>query len=161
MTNRAVIPLMALALFAFSAVVNDAAASNIPLPLTVHDDRDFDGTITVETAEFAIVFSEFFNGGIRDLYDLSADPGRSDNLATASNGGTYGQGALFDWDFYLGSTPANAYEFMTTMGSNASAGAAVLEILENSAARVQIQQSGHPRLNNGQGPPGDPFPELE
>ncbi len=161
MTNRAVITSMALAMSTFCGVVDDAAASNSALPLTLTDDRDFDGTITVETAEFAIVFSEFFNGGIRDLYDLSADPGRSDNLATASNGGTYGQGALFDWDFYLGNSPANAYEFMTTMGSNANAGAAVLEILENSAARVRIRQSGHPRLNNGQGPPGDPFPELE
>lgn len=138
-----------------------AGAANFARPLVVSDDRATDGTVAVETGEFALVFSRHFNGGIRDLFDLGFDPGRSDNLATASAGGFYSNGALFDWDFYLGTDGGNVGEFMTTMGHNADPGDLVFDVLENSPARVRILQSGHPRLNNGQGPPGDPFPELD
>ena len=50
---------------------------------------------------------------------------------------------------------------MTTVGTNFDPGALSFDILENTSARVRILQAGHPRLNNGLGPPGDPFPELE
>ncbi len=137
------------------------AAGNIALPLVLTDNRATDGTIIVETEDWKLVFDEAFNGGMSRWYDLAFDPGQTDNLATESGGGGYGQGVLFDYDVYLGAGFNDAQEFMTTMGRNSDPGALELDIVENTALRVRIRQSGHPRLNNGQGPPGDPFPELK
>jgi len=50
---------------------------------------------------------------------------------------------------------------MTTLGKNSSVGRATLEILENTPVRLRVRQFCHPRLNNGDGPPGDPFPEFD
>jgi len=137
------------------------AAGNIPRPLVTTDNLSTDGTIAVETTEWKLVFDEHFNGGISQWYDLAHDPGQTDNLATDASGGYYGQGVLFDYDFYLGVGLSGGQEFMTTMGRNADPGSLELAIIENTPARVRILQRCHPRLNNGAGPPGDPFPELK
>ena len=138
----------------------ETALAASALPLTVTDTRAQNGSITVETGEWRLVFSDRFNGGPAGWYDLAFPGGATDNLATASAGGFYSNGVLFDYDVYLGTSGANAIEFMTTQGTNATPGALEFELLETTPARVQILQRGHPRLNNGQGPPGDPFPEL-
>ncbi len=137
-----------------------AFGGSIQTPLTLTDTRAVDGAISVETDEWKIVFSDRFNGGIHQWYDLTADPSETDNLTTASSGGFYNTGTLFDYDVYLG-FGFDVIEFMTTVGTNANPGALQFSILENTPARVRILQSGHPRLNNGQGPAGDPFVELE
>ena len=142
-------------------VAGIAHADSVALPLAVTDASGVDGTVTVETSDWKLVFSEGFNWGPHQLFDLGADPGQTDNLATDSFFGDYSQGVLYRYDVYLGTTAANAQEFQTTLGRNASPGTATLEVLENTAARVRLRQFGHPRLNNGTGPPGDPFPELE
>ncbi len=138
-----------------------ATGARAALPLTVSDTRAQDGNITVQTGAWRLVFGEAFNGGPYRWFDLAWPGGDTDNLATASAGGAYSNGSVFDYDVYLGTDGSNAIEFMTTMGSNADPGALSFEIFENTAARVRILQEGHPRLNNGQGPSGDPFPELD
>lgn len=149
-------PLAALAA-AVALVAGTAAADPT---LTLADTRALDGGITIETGEFRLAFSERFNGGIHRWFDLSADPGASDNLTTASYGGIYNTGTLFDYDVYLGFGSSQVNEFMTTVGMNAAPGALELEILESTPVRARILQKGHPRLNNATGPPGDPFIEL-
>lgn len=128
--------------------------------LSLSDTRATDGAVTVETADWKLVFGEAFNGGIHQWYDLSFDPTESDNLTTESSGIGYNTGTLFDYDVYLGFQFSQINEFMTTVGPNASTGALVFDVLENTSTRVRIEQTGHPRLNNGTGPPGDPFIEL-
>ena len=136
------------------------ASAHSALPLNVEDRLAADGTIVVSTAEWKLVFDRAFNGGISRWYDRVADPGESDNLATASGGGNYTQGAVFDYNIYLGNNGLSDIEFSTAMGRNASPGALDLSILEQSPARVRIRQKNQPRLNNGSGPPGNPFPEI-
>lgn len=136
------------------------AWAGVARPLTVLDTRAADGRVAVSTAQWRLVFSNHFNGGPYQWFDLAADPGATDNLATASGNGFYSNGALFDWDFYLGTGGANAIEYMTTQGYNAQPGALQFDLLEVTPARVRIRQAGHPRLNNGGGPAGDPFAEL-
>lgn len=148
----------AMALVLLSAM--PAVGGSIEAPLTVTDTRVIDGGLTVQTDEWKIVFSDKFNGGIHQWYDLTADPTESDNLTTESGGGFYNTGTLFDYNVYLG-FGFDLIEFMTTVGTNANPGALQFSILENTPARVRILQQGFPRLNNGQGPPGDPFVELD
>jgi len=136
-----------------------AVGGSIQAPLVLTDTRVVDGGITVETDEWKLVFSDKVNGGIHQWYDLTEDPSETDNLTTESSGG-YNTGTLFDYDVYLG-FGFDAIEFMTTVGPNANPGTLQFSILENTPARVRILQGGHPRLNNGQGPAGDPFVELE
>jgi len=50
---------------------------------------------------------------------------------------------------------------MTTVGRNNNPGRASLEIMENTPVRLRVRQKCHPRLNNGKGPPGDRFIELD
>lgn len=128
--------------------------------LVVSDTRPSDGGVSVETSDWRLVWNAFFNGGIHQWFDLAHDPTGSDNLTTESSGGNYNTGTLFDYDVYLGFGFNQINEFMTTVGRNASTGALTFEILENTPARLRIEQTGHPRLNNGTGPPGDPFVEL-
>ncbi len=135
-------------------------AGQFAQPLSVSDDLATTDSITVSTADWKIVFERKFNGGPSKIYDLAFDPTETDNLVTASGGGFYSNGGFFDYDIYLGTNGANQQEYMTTMGTNSSFGSLQLSILENTPARVRIQQSGSPRLNNGTGPPGNPFPEL-
>jgi hypothetical protein len=113
--------------------------------------------IIVETDEWKIVFSLFYNGGIYQMYDKVHDPDMLDNLVTDPSGYEYCQGGIFDYDVYL----RGEQEFMTTMGRNNNIGRASLEILENTPVRVRIRQICHPRLNNGGGPPGDHYIELD
>jgi hypothetical protein len=112
--------------------------------------------LTVETDEWKVVFSLFYNGGIYKLFDKVYDPAESDNLVTWQ-GGYYSQGGIFDYEVYL----IGSQEFMTTLGRNNSVGRATLEILENTPVRLRVRQFCHLRLNNGQGPPGDIFLELD
>ncbi len=84
-----------------------AASAQIALPLAVDDRLDIDGTITVGTAEWKLVFNKAFNGAINRWIDKVNDPGETDNLATASGGGNYSQGTVFDYDVYLGTNPFN------------------------------------------------------
>ena len=136
------------------------ATAQIALPLAVDDRLAIDGTIAVSTPEWTLVFSDEFNGGIYQWFDKVSDPAQTDNLATASGGGNYSQGTVFDYDVYLGTNIFNPIEFSTAIGRNPSPGALDLSILERSPARVRIRQKNQPRLNNGTGPPGDPFPEI-
>lgn len=140
-------PLSALLLF---GPVSSALAASA-LPLTTTDNRGVDGTITVETGEWRLVFSDQFNGGPSEWYDLAFPGGASDNLATESAGGNYSNGSIFDYDVYLGTNATNLIVYMTTMGRNASPGSLVFDLVETSAARTVIRQEGHPRLNNGAG----------
>lgn len=153
-----------LALFAVIATcvacVAAPAAAQISLPLTVDDRVAIDGTIAVGTAEWKLVFSDEFNGGIYQWFDKVSDPGETDNLATASNGGNYTQGTVFDYDVYLGSSIFNPIEYSTAIGRNPSPGSVELSVIERSPARVRVLQKNQPRLNNGAGPPYDPFPEI-
>jgi hypothetical protein len=110
----------------------------------------------VESREWKVVFSLFFNGGIYKIFDKVYDPAQTDNLVTWQ-GGNYCQGGIFDYDIYL----LGSQEFMTTLGRNDNVGRAKLEILENTPVRLRIRQFCHPRLNNGDGPPGDPFIEFD
>jgi thrombospondin type 3 repeat protein len=135
-------------------------AAQIALPLALTDHLASDGTISVETSDWKLVFGTPFNGGIYQWFDKVADPAEVDNLATASNAGNYSQGAIFDYDVYLGSTIFNPIEFSTAIGRNPAPGALQLSVIENTPARIRIRQQNHPRLNNGSGPAGDPFPEL-
>lgn len=144
-------------LLLLAALAVTPAGAESALPLQVSETA---GDVTVETADWKIVFGRAFNGGPYRWFDRRFDPAEQDNLATASGGGSYSQGALFDYDVYLGTHGGNAAEYMTTMGFNADPGALELEVLEATAVRARIRQRGHPRLNNGGGPPGDPFPEL-
>jgi hypothetical protein len=154
---------LSLALAGGSAVPISPSRSSaqMTLPLSVSNRLSQDGTIVVESSEWKLVFSDDFNGGIYQWFDKVFDPGEADNLATASGGGNYSQGTVFDYDVYLGTTIFNPIEFSTATGRNSSPGALQLWILENTPARVRIRQQNHPRLNNGSGPPGDPFPELK
>jgi hypothetical protein len=108
----------------------------------------------IETADWKIGFSLYFNGGIFRIWDKVADPEMKDNLVTGPN---YCQGGLFDLDVYL----SGQQEFMTTMGKNRKLGGEKLELLESTPVRVRLRQTCHPRLNNGAGPPGEPYIELE
>jgi len=112
--------------------------------------------LTIETSEWKVVFSLFYNGGIYQMYDKVHDPDMEDNLVT-SPGYEYCQGGIFDYDVYL----RGDQEFTTSVGINNDPGRASLEILENTPVRVRVRQICHPRLNNGDGPPGDPFIELD
>ncbi len=127
--------------------------------LVLTDSRGVDGAVSVATSEWKLAFSDRFNGGIHRWFDLAADPGETDNLSTSSAGGFYNTGTLFTYNVYLGTT--SPIEYTTTVGTNFASGALDLSILENTSTRVRIRQAGHPRLNNGSGPAGDPFPELE
>jgi hypothetical protein len=110
--------------------------------------------LIVETAEWKLIFSLFYNGGIYRLFDKVYDPNQQDNLVT---GPWYCQGGIFDYDVYL----LGDQEFMTTVGRNNEVSGASLEILENTPVRLRLRQKCHPRLNNGDGPPGNPFVELD
>ncbi len=110
--------------------------------------------LTVETDEWKVCFSLFYNGGIYRLFDKVHDPAQTDNLVT---GPDYCQGGIFDYDIYL----LGSQEFMTTIGKNNSVGRATLEILENTPVRLRLRQFCHPRLNNGDGPPTDQFIEFD
>jgi hypothetical protein len=143
-----------------SALGTPAFAQTISLPLAVDDRLAIDGTIVVATPEWKLVFSDEFNGGIYQWFDRVFDPTETDNLATASGGGNYSQGTVFDYDVYLGSNIFDNIEFSTALGRNGNPGALELSIIERTPARVRIRQKNQPRLNNGSGPPGDPFPEI-
>ncbi len=112
-----------------------------------------DKELIVETDEWKVVFSLFYNGGIYRLFDKVHDPNQQDNLVT---GPVYCQGGLFDYDVYL----EGDQEFSTAIGKNTDPGRASLRVIENTPSRVRLLQKCHPRLNNGQGPAGDPFIEL-
>ncbi len=136
-----------------------ALATTVASPLAVTDATATDGTITVQTADWKLVYSASFNGGIHQWFDLAADPGETDSLSGAFFGTfPYSQGALFGYQAYLNVSPN--MEFMTTVGINANPGSLMLSVLENTPARVRIRQRGQPRLNNGLGPLADPFPEM-
>jgi hypothetical protein len=109
--------------------------------------------LVIETSEWKAVMSLFYNGGIYKMFDKVHDPNEQDNLVT-DNG--YSQGGIFDYDVYL----QGDQEFMTTLGRNDNTSEASLELLENTPFRVRVRQKCHPRLNNGNGPPEDKFPEL-
>jgi hypothetical protein len=111
--------------------------------------------LIVETGQWKAVFGLFYNGGPFRLFDKVCDPDMNDNLWTDNNG--YSQGSIFDYDVYL----LGDQECMTTVGRNKNSGSATLEILENTPVRLRFRQKCHPRLNNSDGPPGDPFPELK
>ncbi len=115
---------------------------------------DANKEIVIETNEWKVIFSLFYNGGIYRMFDKVFDPNQQDNLAC---GPWYSQGGIFDYDIYL----LGSQEFMTTVGRNDSPARATLEILENTPVRLRVRQFCHPRLNNGDGPPGDPFIELD
>jgi hypothetical protein len=110
--------------------------------------------LIVETTEWKVVFSLFYNGGIYRLFDKVYDPNQQDNLVT---GPWYCQGGIFDYDVYL----LGDQEFTTAVGRNSDPCGASLEILENTPVRLRLRQKCHPRLNNGDGPPGNPFVELD
>ena len=80
--------------------------------------------LVIETSEWKVVMSLFYNGGIYKMYDKVHDPNQQDNLVTDNS---YSQGGLFDYDVYL----QGDQEHMTTLGRNDSPGQATLEILEN------------------------------
>jgi hypothetical protein len=109
--------------------------------------------LIIETSEWKVVMSLYYNGGIYKMYDKVHDPNQQDNLVT-DNG--YSQGGIFDYDVYL----QGDQEHMTTLGRNDNPSQASLEILENTPVRVRVRQKCHPRLNNGRGPSEDKFLEL-
>ncbi len=110
--------------------------------------------LSVETGEWKVIFSLFYNGGIYRMFDKVHDPGEQDNLVT---GPVYCQGGIFDYDVYL----RGDQEFSTAIGRNDDPGHATLGVLENTPTRLRLRQVCHPRLNNGKGPPGNPFIELD
>ncbi len=110
--------------------------------------------IVVESQEWKVIFSLFYNGGIYRMFDKVYDSAQTDNLVT---GPWYNQGGIFDYDVYL----RGDQEFMTTLGRNDDPSRATLEILENTPVRLRVRQTCHPRLNNGDGPPNDVFLELD
>jgi hypothetical protein len=110
--------------------------------------------LIVESEEWKVIFSLFYNGGIYRLFDKVYDPAQADNLVT---GPVYSQGGIFDYDVYLDGDQ----EHMTTLGRNDDPARATLEILENTPVRLRVRQKCHPRLNNGDGPPNDIFLELD
>jgi hypothetical protein len=114
------------------------------------DDRD----LFLETADWKVGFSLAFNGGVYQIFDKVADPEMKDNLVSGPN---YGQGGLFDYDVYL----SGQQEFMTTIGKSRKPGRESLTVLENTPVRARLKQECHPRLNNGEGPAGDPYYELD
>lgn len=154
--------LVLIGICAFYFMTVSSAALEVPdgwtpteAKLTVTDNlATSEKEIIVESGEWKVIFSLFYNGGIYRLFDKAYDPAQTDNLVT---GPWYCQGGIFDYDIYL----LNSQEFMTTVGKNSSIGRATLEILENTPARLRIRQFCHPRLNNGDGPPGDSFIELD
>jgi len=103
--------------------VASPAIAQVALPLTVQDRLGADGTVAVETSDWKLVFDAAFNGGVAHWYDKVTDPGQIDNLATASGGGNYTQGTVFDYDVYLGTNGFDQIEFSTAIGRNASPGA--------------------------------------
>ena len=113
-----------------------------------------DKEIIIETDEWKVIMSLFYNGGIYRMFDKVHDPNMEDNLVT---GPGYSQGGIFDYDVYL----QGDQEFMTTLGRNSDPCRATLEILENTPVRFRVRQKCHPRLNNGDGPPEDIFLELD
>ncbi len=113
-----------------------------------------DKEIIIETDEWKVIMSLFYNGGIYRMFDKVHDPNMEDNLVT---GPEYSQGGIFDYDVYL----QGDQEFMTTLGRNSDPSRATLEILENTPVRLRVRQKCHPRLNNGNGPPEDIFLELD
>lgn len=135
------------------------ASPSVRLPLTVTDALGTSGTITVETTDWKLVFDQLYNGGIHQWFDLAADPGATDSLAGALAGTfPYSQGALFGYQAYLHDAPS--MEFMTTLGTNNDPGSLDLSVIESTPARVRVRQRNQPRLNNGQGPTSDVFPEI-
>jgi hypothetical protein len=110
--------------------------------------------LIVESQEWKVIFSLFYNGGIYRLFDKVYDPAQADNLVT---GPVYSQGGIFDYDVYL----YGDQEHMTTLGRNDDPVRATLEILENTPVRLRVRQFCHPRLNNGDGPPNNIFLELD
>jgi hypothetical protein len=122
-----------------------------PARLVVTDRLATDGKeLVVETDQWKVIFSLFYNGGIYRLFDKVHDPQQRDSLVT---GPVYCQGGIF---VYL----RGEQEHMTTVGPNREPKHASLEIMESSPARLRLRQICRPRLN-GQGPPDDPFPELD
>jgi len=109
--------------------------------------------LAVETDEWKVVLSLFYNGGIYKMFDKMYDPTQQDNLVT---GPGYCQGGIFDYNVYL----LGDQEFTTTTGLNSGPGRASLEIIENTPVRLRVRQKCHPRLNNGDGPANDKFVEL-
>ena len=88
--------------------------------------------LIIETDEWKVIMSLFYNGGIYRMYDKVHDPEMQDNLVT-DNGG-YSQGGIFDYDVYL----QGDQEFMTTLGRNEDPSRATLEILENTPVRLRV-----------------------
>ncbi|MDD5455004.1 MAG: hypothetical protein PHW62_05875 [Candidatus Ratteibacteria bacterium] len=113
-----------------------------------------DKELIIETTEWKVVFSLFYNGGIYQMFDKVYDPKMQDNLLT---GPWYSQGGIFDYDVYLWGDQ----EFMTTVGRNNNPGRASLEILENTPVRLRVRQKCYPRLNNADGPRNDRFIESD
>ena len=110
--------------------------------------------LIIDTDEWKVVMSLFYNGGIYKMFDKVHDPNMQDNLVMEPE---YSQGGIFDYDVYL----QGDQEFMTTLGRNSDPCRATLEILENTPVRLRVRQKCHPRLNNGDGPPEDIFLELD
>jgi hypothetical protein len=110
--------------------------------------------LIVETDEWKVVLSLFYNGGIYQMFDKMYDPAQQDNLVT---GPGYCQGGIFDYNVYL----FGDQEFTTTTGLNNGPGRASLEIIENTPVRLRVRQKCRPRLNNGDGPANDKFVELD
>lgn len=125
-----------------------------PSRLTVRNNLAGDNKeLIVETVEWKVVFSLFYNGAIHRMFDKVHDPDEQDCLVTGPN---YCQGGIFDYNVYL----RGDQEFTTAVGPNNKPGRASLEVLENTPVRLRLRQTCHPRLNNGNGPPGDQFVEL-
>ncbi|MBN2351107.1 MAG: hypothetical protein JXD23_00955 [Spirochaetales bacterium] len=110
--------------------------------------------LIIDTPDWRVGFSLYYNGGVYQIFDKVTDPDMKDNLVS---GPTYSHGGIFDYDVYL----TGGQEFMTTLGKNANRGRESLRVLENTPVRVRLLQSGRPRLNNGDGPTGDPFHESD
>ncbi|MGD2093702.1 MAG: hypothetical protein PVH77_01710 [Phycisphaerales bacterium] len=137
-------------------------ASDIPRGRTQRETRLYvtnnlaceEKELIVETDEWKVIFSLFYNGGIYRMFDKVYDSNEQDNLVT---GPWYCQGGIFDYDVYL----VGNQEFSTALGRNNEPGRATLEIIENTPVRLRIRQKCRPRLNNGDGPPNDQFVELD
>jgi len=110
--------------------------------------------LVIETDEWKVVMSLFYNGGIYQIFDKVNDSAQQDNLVT---GPWYTQGGIFDYDVYL----LGDQEFSTAIGRNNMPGRVLLEIIENTPVRLRVRQKCHPRLNSGQGPEHDKFVELD
>ncbi len=143
-----------IALLLFPAAVSRAESPTKPRLEVTDNLSSEDKELTIETNEWKVVFSLYYNGGIYQIFDKVFDPAQKDNLVT---GPWYSQGGIFDYDVYL----QGDQEFSTALGKNDDPGRASLQILENTPVRLRLRQKCRPRLNNGDGPPNDKFIELD